>query len=162
MQFVARNVAPKPEYSRARIGEYNITHYRYWWARQDSNLQPSGYEPLALTIELRARSVRQRRDGSSASEPAQCRPQCRRQGRAACAECSSRRRVRCQSCGDSPTAPTLVACRRTNQQWPVCVRIGGFAFWQSGFDAARTDSNLRGITRTCCSCFDCFLLRPAW
>ena len=24
------------------------------WARQDSNLQPSGYEPLALTIELRA------------------------------------------------------------------------------------------------------------
>src|SRR6516162_9592733 len=25
-----------------------------WWARQDSNLQPSGYEPLALTIELRA------------------------------------------------------------------------------------------------------------
>ncbi len=26
-----------------------------WWARQDSNLQPSGYEPLALTIELRAR-----------------------------------------------------------------------------------------------------------
>ena len=27
-----------------------------WWARQDSNLQPSGYEPLALTIELRAPS----------------------------------------------------------------------------------------------------------
>ena len=26
-----------------------------WWARQDSNLQPSGYEPPALTIELRAR-----------------------------------------------------------------------------------------------------------
>jgi hypothetical protein len=25
-----------------------------WWARQDSNLKPSGYEPLALTIELRA------------------------------------------------------------------------------------------------------------
>src|SRR5262249_35429372 len=24
-----------------------------WWAREDSNLQPSGYEPLALTIELR-------------------------------------------------------------------------------------------------------------
>ena len=30
----------------------------YWWARQDSNLQPSGYEPPALTIELRARRVR--------------------------------------------------------------------------------------------------------
>ena len=28
------------------------------WARQDSNLQPSGYEPLALTIELRARYAR--------------------------------------------------------------------------------------------------------
>src|SRR5262245_20050133 len=25
-----------------------------WWARQDSNLQPDGYEPLALTIELQA------------------------------------------------------------------------------------------------------------
>jgi hypothetical protein len=29
-----------------------------WWAREDSNLQPSGYEPLALTIELRARAGR--------------------------------------------------------------------------------------------------------
>src|SRR5262249_34828918 len=28
-----------------------------WWAREDSNLQPSGYEPLALTIELRAPRV---------------------------------------------------------------------------------------------------------
>ena len=25
-----------------------------WWARQDSNLQPDGYEPSALTIELHA------------------------------------------------------------------------------------------------------------
>src|SRR5215469_9996360 len=32
-----------------------------WWAREDSNLQPSGYEPLALTIELRARAGRNRR-----------------------------------------------------------------------------------------------------
>ena len=32
-----------------------------WWAREDSNLQPSGYEPLALTIELRARRVAGRR-----------------------------------------------------------------------------------------------------
>jgi hypothetical protein len=24
-----------------------------WWVRQDSNLQPDGYEPSALTIELR-------------------------------------------------------------------------------------------------------------
>ncbi len=29
-------------------------HGTAWWAREDSNLQPSGYEPLALTIELRA------------------------------------------------------------------------------------------------------------
>ena len=27
-----------------------------WWARQESNLRPGGYEPLALTAELRARS----------------------------------------------------------------------------------------------------------
>src|SRR5690554_4618108 len=26
-----------------------------WWARRDSNPQPSGYEPPALTIELQAR-----------------------------------------------------------------------------------------------------------
>ena len=30
---------------------------RGWWARQDSNLQPDGYEPPALTIELRAPPV---------------------------------------------------------------------------------------------------------
>ena len=24
-----------------------------WWTLQDSNLQPTGYEPVALTIELR-------------------------------------------------------------------------------------------------------------
>ena len=36
--------------------EQALRRRRYgWWARQDSNLQPSGYEPLALTIELRAR-----------------------------------------------------------------------------------------------------------
>jgi hypothetical protein len=28
-----------------------------WWARQDSNLEPDGYEPSALTIELRALSL---------------------------------------------------------------------------------------------------------
>jgi hypothetical protein len=35
-----------------------------WWAREDSNLQPSGYEPLALTIELRARAGHTRRGGT--------------------------------------------------------------------------------------------------
>ena len=29
-----------------------------WWARQDSNLGPTGYEPAALTTELRALHVR--------------------------------------------------------------------------------------------------------
>lgn len=29
----------------------------HWWAGQDSNLQPIGYEPTALTIELPARQV---------------------------------------------------------------------------------------------------------
>src|SRR5262249_12528356 len=29
--------------------------YIYWWARQDSNLQPDRYERPALTIELQAR-----------------------------------------------------------------------------------------------------------
>jgi hypothetical protein len=28
--------------------------FERWWARQDSNLEPDGYEPSALTIELRA------------------------------------------------------------------------------------------------------------
>ena len=28
-----------------------------WWARQDSNLEPDGYEPSALTIELRAHAA---------------------------------------------------------------------------------------------------------
>jgi hypothetical protein len=27
-----------------------------WWTLQDSNLQPTGYEPVALTIELRVRA----------------------------------------------------------------------------------------------------------
>ena len=28
-----------------------------WWTLQDSNLQPTGYEPGALTIELRVRRL---------------------------------------------------------------------------------------------------------
>ncbi len=32
-------------------GKINIV----WWTLQDSNLQPTGYEPVALTIELRVR-----------------------------------------------------------------------------------------------------------
>jgi hypothetical protein len=29
----------------------------YWWAREDSNLQPDRYERSALTVELRARRM---------------------------------------------------------------------------------------------------------
>src|SRR6185295_14642241 len=34
---------------------------KYWWAREDSNLQPDRYERSALTIELQARFETQRR-----------------------------------------------------------------------------------------------------
>ena len=32
-----------------------LDNFGQWWARRDSNPQPSGYEPPALTIELQAR-----------------------------------------------------------------------------------------------------------
>lgn len=32
----------------------DVSRGRKWWARRDSNPQPSGYEPPALTIELQA------------------------------------------------------------------------------------------------------------
>ena len=35
-----------------------------WWARRDSNPQPSGYEPPALTIELQALASGVRRFGA--------------------------------------------------------------------------------------------------
>ncbi len=34
-----------------------IIKFYYWWTLQDSNLQPTGYEPVALTIELRVREL---------------------------------------------------------------------------------------------------------
>jgi len=42
-----------PSRARHHLGDCPSA-WANWWARQDSNLQPSGYEPLALTIELRA------------------------------------------------------------------------------------------------------------
>src|SRR5579864_3193692 len=56
MHFAAAATGPQPlrpsccPARRSAVSEVLKT----WWARQDSNLQPSGYEPLALTIELRA------------------------------------------------------------------------------------------------------------
>ncbi len=38
----------------ARVKTISSASAIYWWARQDSNLQPDGYEPSALTIELQA------------------------------------------------------------------------------------------------------------
>jgi hypothetical protein len=40
--------------SVAAVPDVSAKSETMWWAREDSNLQPSGYEPLALTIELRA------------------------------------------------------------------------------------------------------------
>jgi hypothetical protein len=39
------------------------------WARQDSNLRPTGYEPAALTTELRARIVLQMEERATGIEP---------------------------------------------------------------------------------------------
>ena len=41
-----------------RIGYLSSWKIQSWWARQDSNLRPTGYEPAALTSELRARRCR--------------------------------------------------------------------------------------------------------
>jgi hypothetical protein len=49
-----------PHWSLRHSGIYRFLwgqNQESWWAREDSNLQPSGYEPLALTIELRAPAV---------------------------------------------------------------------------------------------------------
>src|SRR3990172_4067584 len=46
------------EKKRIRIGYLQSWEIQSWWARQDSNLRPTGYEPAALTSELRARRRR--------------------------------------------------------------------------------------------------------
>jgi hypothetical protein len=38
----------------AKAESFYSIHLEVWWARQDSNLEPIDYEPIALTIELRA------------------------------------------------------------------------------------------------------------
>jgi hypothetical protein len=52
----------------AGMGKSTVRYKRKWWARRDSNPQPSGYEPPALTIELQALAAAcgavQRRNGS--------------------------------------------------------------------------------------------------
>jgi hypothetical protein len=44
-----------PRIGTRPLGWRAATGKQRWWARQDSNLQPDGYEPSALTIELQAR-----------------------------------------------------------------------------------------------------------
>ena len=51
-----------------RGGEATKNLMKSWWAREDSNLQPSGYEPLALTIELRARATHAPRGRAASSK----------------------------------------------------------------------------------------------
>jgi hypothetical protein len=41
----------------------------YWWARQDSNLQPDRYERPALTIELEAPPSSRAREGTVPRPP---------------------------------------------------------------------------------------------
>ena len=40
---------------------YGKLSYPYWWAHQDLNLGPLGYEPIALTAELWAPNLGQKR-----------------------------------------------------------------------------------------------------
>ncbi len=35
---------------------YQLSYTPIWWAFRDSNPEPTGYEPAALTIELKART----------------------------------------------------------------------------------------------------------
>ena len=35
-----------------------------WWARQDSNLEPTGYEPAALTVVLQGQNCEQSKESN--------------------------------------------------------------------------------------------------
>jgi hypothetical protein len=54
----APNVKPSPASSASRMANNRQACSKNWWARQDSNLEPDGYEPSALTIELQAHPAR--------------------------------------------------------------------------------------------------------
>lgn len=53
-QVATRPVCPVRARKRGPNRAYRVSHWKQWWARRDSNPQPSGYEPPALTIELQA------------------------------------------------------------------------------------------------------------
>ena len=40
---------PHADFKGRGLENYSLSHCIYWWVRQDSNLQPDGYEPSALT-----------------------------------------------------------------------------------------------------------------
>src|SRR3974390_2189725 len=90
----------------------------WWWARQDSNLQPSGYEPLALTIELRAPREKARSDRGMRSARGAHRTWLRRGS-----ECWLARGVASNSqlaavAGGDPSSP-LLALLRCNPEAPL-------------------------------------------
>jgi hypothetical protein len=58
LQRMLSSLCPK---NLEKVRDVLVSHFsvefetrRWAWAREDSNLQPSGYEPPALTIELQA------------------------------------------------------------------------------------------------------------
>lgn len=55
------------EANQGKNDEKTTAKKRKWWARRDSNPQPSGYEPPALTIELQARPDRSGGGGAMVS-----------------------------------------------------------------------------------------------
>ena len=105
-------------------GEEVEISFFYWWARQDSNLQPDRYERPALTIELQAppRSGRKggrqrcwhRLQGRSRSGNAGFNPPTRRRIQPLCAISRSRRRPVCRI---RPVSSAL-ECRRPRQAAP--------------------------------------------
>jgi hypothetical protein len=54
---LSRDLHPLPVFKTGplnHLGKLPLLHVnKDWWTLQDSNLQPTGYEPVALTIELR-------------------------------------------------------------------------------------------------------------
>ena len=77
-------------------GEWKKRRLTYEWARQDSNLRPTGYEPAALTPELRALLL----------ILSQLRLSARREARDSCALfiCSARLSMKCRDLTRAPRA----------------------------------------------------------
>ena len=98
-----------------------------WWARQDSNLEPDGYEPPALTIELRAPArlmpdhlrVRRSRTSRIPSSKHQVSPSVRRADRPLLHDPAARaKRSRRRPCSDTKLV-SHAACARACEDFPM-------------------------------------------